>query len=336
MKIKLLIVLIVLSITIFAQNNKNDSSFVDWKSLEEVSVQFIEKQKPILIWLYANDIDSCKLMKENTFALQEVNNYMNLLFYNIKIDAKTDNEFTFFDGQKFNKNKDSLYNSITSYLLQNNVNLPALVMFTKNAEGRIFYGYKDRDHIFPILIYYAEMAYENNDYKTFEDYYFKAYPVGQKQIMNRLLISWKKMADIDSLQKEKPKKILIDIYNNYSVSATMMRTKTFNNPEVSSYLNEKYYSVTVELKSNEEFIIKGITYKNSGEAHGYHQFAIAVLQGKMKFPAFIILDENYNLIERKQRYYTPEEIEALLKFYGENIYKEKQFDEYLKELKIKN
>lgn len=324
MKIKSLIALFFFPFLINAQQ-------VEWQSFEDIGEKFQKIQKPIAIWVYADDVDSCKMMNEQTFENKEVTDYLNILFYNIKLDAKSSEKVTFFNGQTFGKNEGEEFNEISKFLLNNDVRLPAMVIFNEKAEGQVFYGFKDRDHIFPILIYYAEKVYEAYDYSTFEKSYFEAYPVGQKQIMTRLNIRWKTMEEVLELQKNEPRKILIDLYNNYSISATMMRTNSFNDPELAKYLNEKYYCTTVDYKSDIEFELKGITYKKSTESHGYHEFVVAVLLGKMKFPAFIILDEDFNLLERQQRYFTTEEIEPILKYFGDNIYKQKTFEEYQKE-----
>lgn len=321
------ILLLIFFKSIFSQENMEIKT-INWLSFEEVGQNFVENQKPIMVYLYENENDSCQMMFNETFMNDEVVNYLDILFYSIKYDVTTNDSVTFFDGRKFGKQSDKKYNDFVYSLIGDSIQTPALLIFNINAQGSYFSGFKDRDHIFPILIYFNEKIYKSVEYQTFEDYYFKAYPVGQQQIMTRLIIKWKTFDEMLEAQEQKPKKVLIDIYNNYSIAATMMRTKTFNDPIIANYLNQNYYCTTVEARGNQEFTIKDIPYKNSGESHGYHEFAIAVLQGQMNFPAFIILDEEFNLLDRIQYYVTPEMLEPIVKYYGSDSYKTATFQEF--------
>jgi thioredoxin-related protein len=330
MKNKLVCILIFLfNVTVEAQENQVIEQ-INWLTFEETGEKFLQYQKPIMVFLYSNDCDSCEKMLDETFQNQEVVKYLNILFYNIKLDVETSDSITFFDGKVFGKQTEKKYNDIIYSLIGDSIQLPAILMFNAKAEGVVFYGFKDRDHIFPVLIYYNEKIYNSTQYDIFEKKYFEAYPVGQQQIMTRLNIKWMTFNEMLEAQKTEPKKILIDIYYNYSIAATMMRTKTYNDPIIANYLNENYYCTTVEAQGDEEFTIKDVTYKNSGESHEFHQFAIAVLQGKMQFPAFIILDEEFNLLDRIQYYLTSENFEPIMKFYGEDKYKTIIFSEYIK------
>jgi len=319
-KTLLFLIIISFQINVIAQENVEIKQ-VNWQTFKEVGESFTASQKPVMVYLYSNSCDSCQIMNVNTFMNQEVVNYLNILFYNIKLDVETTDSVTFFDGTVFGKSANKKYNDIIYNLIGENVELPALLMFNKQAQGMLFTGFKDRDHIFPILIYYNEQIYNSVEYSVFEKNYFKAYPIGMQQIMTKLNIKWKSFDEMIAAQEEKPKKILIDIYYNYSIAATMMRTNTFNQPLIAKYLNENYNCTTVEAQGDDEVTIKGITYKNSGESHKFHQFAIAALEGKMIFPAFLILDEDYNLLDRIQFYLPPEELEPILNYYGGDYYK---------------
>jgi thioredoxin-related protein len=205
-----------------------------------------------------------------------------------------------------------------------------MILFTKKAEGTVFQGFKDRDKIFPILIYYAESIYESTNYQNFEKEYFKAYPIGQRQIITRLNIKWKTLPEAMELQKQSPKKIFINLYDNYSISATMMRLQTYNSSINANYLNQNYYCVNIDLKTTDTLEFMGQKFINEKAAHGYHQLPIALLNGKMTLPAFIIFDEQLKFIGREQRYFTPEDFEILIKFVGENAYKTQNIEDFKK------
>jgi thioredoxin-related protein len=218
-------------------------------------------------------------------------------------------------------------------MLGKNAALPAMIIFSKKAEGGVYQGYKDRDRIFPLLIYYAESVNETTPYEKFEKEYFKTYPIGQKQIITRLNLKWKTLPEAMELIKQSPKKLLINLYDNYSISATMMRLQTYNNTVNAEYLNQHFYSVNIDLKTLDTLEFLGQKFINEKAQHGYHQLPIALLNGKMTLPAFVIFDEDLKFIGREQRYFTPEEFEVLINFVGENAYKTQKIEEFKKNFK---
>jgi len=323
----------------FSQNKIEiiDTSKVKWLSFDTALKKFKEKQKPILIFFDNPDADSCNYMLNKTFGNKEVSEYINILFYPIKINTYTKDSITFFDGTVYiNSGKNGEYHDIVAKLGALEVGFPSMLLFTKDAKGTLFNKFKDRDHIFPILIYYTEEVYNSTTaYEDFEKYYFKTYPPGKKQIMTRVLVKWKSFDEVMELNKTMPKKILINLYDNYSMSSTMMRLKTYNNPKIAAYLKEKFYSINLNVKSEEEINFLNKKFINENLPHKYHQLAISLLSGKMKFPAFVIFDENLKYLDKMQKYMTPEEFEPLIHFIGDDAYKTQKWTEYLKKFKNK-
>ncbi len=331
MKFYLLILMTILSLNIFAQP-ENDS--IDWIDIEEVSELFTERQKPVMIYFYKDDCDSCRLQETTTFSLPEVANYINILFYPIKININTKDTIKFFDGKSYiNSQKNGGMHDLTYMLCGEQDTFPTIVIFSKRAQGRAFYGYKNRDEIFRRLIYYAEDIDKWTEYEQWEKYHKKGYPPGQEQIVTRLLVKWKTLDETSELHKKQPRKMLLNLYNYNKISSTLMRTQTFNQPDIAKYLNEKYYPVSIDVFTKDTLQIKGIDYINEDKPHKYHQLPIAALEGKMIFPSFIILDEDNKVIEKFQRYLTPDDIEIILHYYGEDKYKEQTIEEFKKTFK---
>ena len=308
-----------------------DTSKVEWKSFEETNNLFQKKQKPVMIFLYDKNDDSSSVMLNQVFSLDEVASYINILFYPIRLEIHSKDTLTFFDGNKYaNANRNKGVHDLAIKLAGGVPSSPSILIFSKEAIGTVYPGYKDRNHIFPILIYYAENAYKSTKYEDFEKYYLKTYPPGQKQIMTRVLVKWKSMEEAFELNKKVPKKIFVNLYNSYNISCTMMRLKTYNNPKIANYLNNNFYCVNMDVKSQDTINLFEQKYINEGASHGYHQLPISFLSGKMNFPAFLIFDEKSNFLDKKQEYMTPEIFEPIIKFVGSDAYKMKKWDAYLK------
>jgi len=334
MQTKLLLISILLGLANIQLWAQKDTSKVKWQSFDEVKSLFEKSQKPVLIYFHDEKNDSSNLMLNQTFGLQEVASYINILFYPIKMDIFSKDTITFFDGKAYSNQgtKGSIHEMVTS-LLGTNVEMPAMILFTKNAVGTVYQGFKDRNRIFPVLIYYAESVYNSTPYDKFENYYFKTYPPGQSQIMTRVLLKWKTLDEVVELNKTDPRKIIINLYDNYSISSTMLNLKTFNNPIIAEYLNKNFYCINLDARTKDTLNFLSQKYINEGATNGFHQLPIAMLNGKMLFPAFLFLDENLKLIDRFQTYMIPEDFEVLIHFIGENAYNGQNWEEYKKAFK---
>ena len=329
MKKNILLTVILISgvLNCFSKSLKDS---VQWISLEKANELFLKNQKPILIYFYQNNNDSCRLQESSTFSNPEVANYINVLFYPVKIDAETKESLTFFDGIKYeNTGKTGKLNDLTIKLCGPLSTFPTLVIFNKRAEGAAFPGYFDRDEIFRRLIYYSEEIYDSNvEFNDWLKIHKKGFPAGQTQIMTRLLVKWKTLDEALAESKIKPKKILLNLYNYNKISCTLMRITVLNNPEVAAYLNENYYPVNIDAFTQDTLEIFGQKYINENQPHKFHQLPIAALSGKMIFPAFIIIDQNNKVLEKVQRFLTIKDTEALLHFYGDNEFQTKDWNTF--------
>ncbi|MEO1012619.1 MAG: DUF255 domain-containing protein [Bacteroidota bacterium] len=139
-------------------------------------------------------------------------------------------------------------------------------------------------------------------------------------------LSWEEAAD---LNEEDPKKIFIDIYTDWCGWCKKMDKDTFQNPEVASYMEENFYMVKLDGEQKEPIEYKGNTYKfvPSGR-RGYHEFAATLMQGRLSYPTTIFLDEQMNVLSPVPGYQKPKPFLNIAKYFGDNIYKEKDWKSY--------
>lgn len=333
MKHSLFLILIVLLFNNSA-NAQTKIDSINWLTTDTVTQRFAKVQKPVMFFIYTKSCDSCALMQKETFSNSEVSNYINVLFYPVKIDANTSKNIKFLDGKEYSKpSKPGAKHGIVELLSGENDSLPALVLFNKRGVGTAFYGFKNRDEIFRILIYYAEDMDLSVNFQQWYKYHTKGYPAGQEQIVTRLKIRWKELEEATELNKTQPRKTLLNFYNYYKISCTLMRTQSFNQIDIANYLNQNYYPVNIDVFSTDTLEIFGQKYINENQPYKYHQLPIAALEGNMIFPSFLILDEDGKVLIKIFKYMTPEMLEPLLKYFGENMYKKISYEEYLKTFK---
>lgn len=141
-------------------------------------------------------------------------------------------------------------------------------------------------------------------------------------------MSWDEAVKKSQTDK-KPKKVFIDVYTDWCGWCKKMDKDTFQNPEVAAYMTKNFYMVKMDGEGKEPINFKGKTYKFIAQGrNGYHEFAAALMQGKLSYPTTIFLDEQLNMLSPVPGYQKPEPFLNIAQYFGDNIYKEKDWKTY--------
>lgn len=141
-------------------------------------------------------------------------------------------------------------------------------------------------------------------------------------------LTWEEAVQKASTDSQ-PKKLFIDVYTDWCGWCKKMDKDTFQNPEVAAYMRENFYMVKLDAEQKDPIEYQGKTYTfvPSGR-RGYHQLAAALLQGQMSYPTVVFLDEDLRMLSPVPGYQKPVEFLKIAKFFGEDIYKQKDWQEY--------
>jgi thioredoxin-related protein len=155
-------------------------------------------------------------------------------------------------------------------------------------------------------------------------------------------INWISLNKALELQKENPKKIMMDVYTNWCGPCKLLDKKTFQNKDVIAYVNKNYYAVKFNGEGNEIINYKGVSYSNpnydktkANKKNSSHEFSNYMqIRG---FPTIAFWDEKSDLIAPLTGFYKPQELELYLKLFLNDKYKEittqEKFKEYSKAFK---
>lgn len=146
-------------------------------------------------------------------------------------------------------------------------------------------------------------------------------------------IQWVSFEEAVKLNEQNPKKIFIDVYTHWCGWCKKMDATTFKEPEVVKYINANYYPVKLNAETKDTIRFKDKEFKFVAE-YKANELAISLLNGKMGYPSYVLLDEKYTLMTPPvQSYLEKKDLMPILTFFGDNIYKGKSWEEYEKEIK---
>lgn len=143
-------------------------------------------------------------------------------------------------------------------------------------------------------------------------------------------INWLDIGEADSLNNSRP--VLIDLFTDWCGWCKVMDQKTYTNAKLAGYVSEKFQAVKVDAETRSAIKWKGRTFKYS-PAHRANEFAVYVTNGRLAFPTTVIIPAGGGEPQAIPGYLKPGEMEVILKYFGEEAYKNTSFATFKKRLK---
>ena len=132
-------------------------------------------------------------------------------------------------------------------------------------------------------------------------------------------INWMSWEEAVELSEATPKKIFVDIYTDWCGWCKKMDEHTFTDPNIIRYLNENYYPVRLNAQQKENISFAGKIYQLITQGNNaYHELAITLMNGKMKYPTMVFIDEELQVIQSIPGYRGPLELELFMTYFGED------------------
>lgn len=139
-------------------------------------------------------------------------------------------------------------------------------------------------------------------------------------------IKWVTLEEALTLQKKKPKKIMMDVYTNWCGPCKMLDKNTFQNADVAKYVNNNYYAVKFNAEGNDVVKYKNATYTNPGykpERTGRNTVHdLTHLLKVNAYPTIVFFDEKGEVIFPLRGYQNPQQIELYLKMFKDDKHKD--------------
>ncbi|XOV94552.1 MAG: thioredoxin family protein [Bacteroidota bacterium] len=147
-------------------------------------------------------------------------------------------------------------------------------------------------------------------------------------------IKWYSFEEAVALSKEKPKKLLIDIYTDWCGWCKKMDADAYSNQHLVDYINKNYYAVKFNAEQKEDIEFSDHTFKFLVNGRrGVHELAIALTNNKLSYPTTVFMDEEFRIIQPIAGYMTAKDMAPILAYFGENKYTDTSWSEFQKDYK---
>lgn len=318
---------VIISLQLNAQNNSEES--IKWLDINEAIELQKTQPKLILIDMYTDWCGWCKKMDATSFSHPGIATYINKNFYPVKFDCESrDTVFykdsTFINSGPITTDRRKPPHDLAKYLLNGRLSYPSLVFIDEEFNHYPVAGFRDVPQIEPLLVYFAEKAFNTANYQEYEENFIKTFRPVIDSVYPELQgkVEWISFDDLQSVFEKEPRKILLHIYHYQTRGSQMMTATSFTNPVIADFINENYYAIRLDVLSQDSISFLGRDFGNQNLSPAYpHDLAIALLQPTISMPATIFLDESFTLIYALRGYATPKVLELYLAFINKNLYK---------------
>lgn len=135
-------------------------------------------------------------------------------------------------------------------------------------------------------------------------------------------INWISLEEAIELQKNEPRKIIMDVYTSWCGPCKLLDKNTFKNPDVVNFINDHYYAVKFNAEGNDAIKYKDMSFGNpnfnpyANGRNSQHQLAQALKI--TAYPTIVFFNENGDTLLPVPGYKTPAQLELYLKLFENN------------------
>jgi thioredoxin-related protein len=157
-------------------------------------------------------------------------------------------------------------------------------------------------------------------------------PVLKQAAKDREKLEWLNLNEAGARLQTLKKPVMIDLYTDWCTWCKVMDKKTYTNSDLIKYVTEKFYPVKLDAETKEILNWKGRQFKFRPD-YRVNEFAVYLSGGNLAFPTTIILPADGSAPQAIPGYLKPEEMELVLKYFGEGYFGKTSFGEFQQKFK---
>lgn len=152
------------------------------------------------------------------------------------------------------------------------------------------------------------------------------------QFVGKEKIEWLTLNEVSSRMEKEPRPMIIDLYAKWCYWCKVMDKKTYNHEKVVEYINKHFYPVKFDAETKQTIQWKHQEYDFNPDVK-VNEFSLYVTNGQLSFPTTVIYTSEEEAPAAIPGFMSPDEIEPILKYFGESHYKKQSFQDFLKNFK---
>ena len=310
--------------------SEEPKSKVHWLNFKEAFDLNKKQARPFLIDVYTDWCGWCKRMMGTTYSNDALAEYINTYFYPIKFNAETKDSIYFKDTLFVNKGSGSRPIHELSYkLMGNQQSYPTTIfMFDDLKNQANVPGYLDEKTMEPILIFFVENVYKNCPYQEFNKYFNAAF-LDTAKLNKKIPLKKYSFSEAEKSYHQQKKKWLINLNTDWCNACKVMNRAVFTDTSIVKYINEKFYFIDFNVQTKDSILFFGNKFKyTENMGMPVNALALALSGNQLVLPTTIILDEDRKRLDALPRFYSPETLNPVLHFYGNDAFKKTQWMEF--------
>ncbi|MFM2135829.1 MAG: hypothetical protein RL021_1229 [Bacteroidota bacterium] len=335
---------ILLNAFSLAANPGEEGGLVKWMTLQEALEKVKTAPRPIILDFYTDWCGWCKHMMKTTYSDPGLAGYINQNFYPVQFDAEGKDTIEFLgktykptapEPRRPHEFAVEMLNGKLSYpstIFLNNYD-PAKNKFQTSLSAA---GYLDVRKIEPILIFILENASRNCNFDDFNAQYEKAFFDSlNKEKMERL--KWTDPKQFFSVGFQKKRKTLVMIDSEWCNACKVMRRATFSDTACADYLSKTFELVELNALSADEYAFNGKIFSGAyNEQIPFNKLSMELCRNNLVLPMLVVLDENNTILDAVPGYIHPRFLKDIARYYGGDIFRQKSWADYMKDVYPQN
>ena len=145
-------------------------------------------------------------------------------------------------------------------------------------------------------------------------------------------VQWISVAELQRTYSKDPRPIIVDVYTSWCGWCKVMDKETYRNTKVADYINEHFYAVKLDAETKEVFDWNGKQYRYN-EAYQSNELAVYLMGGNMSYPTTVLMPSLASQPAPMAGFLKPNELEAPLKFFANDNYKTKTYQQFIQSFK---
>lgn len=331
---KLSVFLFIMLLTGLLAVSGQQGDKIQWISFQEALEKNKKAPRKIMMDVYTDWCGWCKHMDKTTFTDPNIIAYINANYYAVKFDAEG-NDSVFYKGKVFKNTGVSSRpgrkptHPLAVEVLQGQMSYPNIVYFDDSSNViTAAPGYRSAKDIQPFLIYFNENLHKYINLQGFIGDFNSTLADSTKS--GHEAVKWLSMSEAIRRQATEKKKIMINLQTDWCITCKIMDNVAFNNPKLAEYINNNTLPVRFNATTQDTIHFNNFTFINENKGHPFHQFAVSVLNGKMKFPTMVFVGDKGDLITSVPGYMIDESIEPIVKYFVSDKFKTLKWEDYQK------